>query len=32
MVGTQTLTRTDKGASAGAGAYIRIDIPYVRQT
>lgn len=32
MVGAQTLTRTDKGASAGAGAYVRLDIPYGRQT
>lgn len=28
----QTLTRTGNGACAGAGAYLRIDIPYGWQT
>lgn len=32
MVGAQTLIRTGNGASAGAGAYLRIDIPYGWQT
>ena len=32
MVGAHTLIRTGKGSSTGAGTYIRIDIPYVRQT
>ena len=31
-IGAQTLIRTGNGACAGVGAYVRIDIPYVRQT